>query len=37
VLIATSAPQNGKTPLQNALEKGHQMVAKMLREAGARE
>ena len=35
VLTASPAPQNGKTPLQLALEWGNKEVAKMLREAGA--
>ena len=38
-LTASPAPQNGETPLQVALKgfmgKGHEEVAKMLREAGA--
>ena len=34
-LTASPAPQAGDTPLQIAVRKGHEEVAKMLREAGA--
>ena len=34
-LTASPAPQNGKTPLQIALQEGKEEMAKMLREAGA--
>ena len=32
---ASPSPQDGKTPLQLALEEGNEEVAKMLREAGS--
>ncbi|KAJ1494546.1 hypothetical protein T484DRAFT_1765276 [Baffinella frigidus] len=36
-LTASAAPQNGNTPLRLALQFGREEVAKLLREAGARE
>ena len=37
VLTASPAPQYGKTPLQRALSRAKDEVAKILREAGALE
>jgi len=36
-LTASPAPQNGETPLQIAVQRGKDEVAKILREAGALE